>query len=286
MIGKNLIQKIVIYVLIILILAVWLFPTAWMVSLSFKPYEEWYGSNLIPNKFTLINYEALFNPEEIFKTVMGKTALVAPMTNPLINSAIIVSIATLLSVIIGFLTVYGATRYKTAGTFSLFFTLMTRMIPPATFLAPIMVYYAFLRLLDTHLGLILLYAAATVTYAIWLLKGFLEQIPPEWEEAAKLEGATNWQILRHVTIPLVKGGLVVSFFFIFIFNWTEFLFALVLTDVNAVTLTVHVGKYVGSIGQLFGMQAALGILSSIPPLVMGYIIQRHLVTGLTFGRVR
>jgi multiple sugar transport system permease protein len=282
----NVLKRTVNYLLIILVSIVWIFPTAWMVSLSFKPYEEWYGSNFIPNKFTLTNYQALFYPEEIFKTVMGRTALVASIINPLINSAIIVTVATFLAVVIGFITVYGAIRYKTMGVFSLFFTLMTRMLPPATFLAPIMVYYAFLHLLDTQLGLILLYSTVTVTYAIWLLKGFIEQIPPEWEEAAILEGASNWQVLRRVTIPLAKGGLVVSFFFIFIFNWTEFLFALVLTDVNAVTLTVQVGKYVGSIGQLFGIQAAIGILSSIPPVVMGYIIQRHLATGLTFGKVR
>jgi multiple sugar transport system permease protein len=218
--------------------------------------------------------------------MMGATALVDPVTLPFINSLLVVGASTVLSVIIGFFTAYGASRYNSPGPFSLFFTLLTRMLPPATFVTPIMVYYSNLKLLDSHLGLIMLYSAVTVTYGIWILKGFIDQVPIEWEQAALLEGASHLQVVFRVTLPIVKSGLVVSGLFIFLLNWAELLFALVLTNVQAVTLPVHISKYVGAVGQLYGPQAALGILSSLIPVIIGYIIQKHLVTAFTFGMVR
>lgn len=273
------------YILIGVFLLWTLIPVAWLVSLAFKPYAEWRVAYFIPKQPTLSNFVMLFKPEEMLG-MMGKTALVEPVTKPLINSLIVVSISTALAVIIGFFTAYGASRYGSPGPFSLFFTLLTRMLPPATFVTPIMVYYSNIGLLDTHLGLILLYSAVTVTYGIWILKGFIDQVPIEWEEAALLEGASHTEVLFKVTLPLVRSGLVVAALFIFLLNWAELLFALVLTNIYAVTLPVHVSKYVGAVGQLYGPQAALGILSSLFPLIVGYVIQKHLVTGFTFGMVR
>ena len=279
------VKEILRYLAILAAITIELIPVAWCFFLSFKPYAEWRVSYFVPKSPTLNNYVILFNPEEM-RGIMGKTAIVDPVIEPFIRSMSIAAISTILAVIIGFFTVYGASRYKTSGTFSLYFTLMSRMAPPACFVTPIMVYYATLRLLDTHIGLILLYTASTLTYAIWLLKGYIDEIPVEWEEAAVLEGATTWQVMRHVLFPLVKGGLVVVALFIFLLSWAELLFALVLTNLYAVTLPVHISKYVGAIGQLYGPQAALGLVASITPVVIGYLIQKHLITGFTFGKVR
>jgi len=262
-----------------------LIPVAWIVCLAFKPYPEWRVAYFLPKDPTLSNFVILFEPKQIIG-MMGATAIVDPVTRPFINSIIVVGFSTIIAVFAGFFTAYGASRYNTPGSFSLFFTLLTRMLPPATFVTPIMVYYSNLKLLDTHLGLILLYAAVTVTYGIWILKGFIDNVPREWEEAALLEGATHSQVIFKVTLPLVKSGLVVAGLFIFLLNWAELLFALVLTNVNAVTLPVHISKYVGAVGQLYGPQAALGIISSLIPLIIGYIIQKHLVAAFTFGMVR
>ncbi len=262
-----------------------LVPVAWIVTLSFKPYSEWRVSYFIPKHPTLDNFVVLFKPEA-FSGVMGSTAIVEPVTKPLINSIIITLAATLLAVIIGFFTAYGASRYNTPGPFGIFFTLLTRMLPPATFVTPLMIYYSNLNLLDKHVGLIVLYSSVTVTYGIWILKGFIDAIPKEWEEAALLEGASYLKILYKVVFPLVRSGVVVSFLFIFLLNWTELLFALVLTNTEAVTLPVHISKYVGAVGQLYGPQAALALIGSVIPVIIGYTIQRHLVTGFTFGMVR
>ena len=262
-----------------------LIPVAWMVGLAFKPYPEWRVAYFFPKNPTYLNFVILFEPKQMLG-MMGATALVEPVTLPFINSLIVVGASTVLAVFIGFFTAYGASRYGSPGPFSLFFTLLTRMLPPATFVTPIMVYYATLNLLDTHLGLILLYAAVTVTYGIWILKGFIDNVPREWEEAALLEGASHSQVIFKVTLPIVKSGLVVSGLFIFLLNWAELLFALVLTNIQAVTLPVHISKYVGAVGQLYGPQAALGIISSLIPLIVGYVIQKHLVTAFTFGMVR
>lgn len=262
-----------------------LIPVAWVVSLAFKPYAEWRVSYFVPKNFTWNNFIVLFK-SEAFVGIMGATAIVEPVTKPLINSLAVTSLSTIMAVMIGFFTAYGASRYNTPGPFGLFFTLLTRMLPPATFVTPIMVYYSNLRLLDTHFGLIILYSAVTVTYGIWILKGFIDAIPIEWEEAAMLEGATPIKTLFKVVLPIARPGLVVAGLFIFLLTWTELLFALVLTNVYAVTLPVHISKYVGAVGQLYGPQAALALIGSIIPIAIGYAIQKHLVTGFTFGMVR
>lgn len=272
--------------IIIGVFVLWiLIPVAWVICLAFKSYMEWRVSYFIPKNPTLENFIILFEPKA-FTGIMGATAVVDPVTKPLINSLIVTGISTLIAVFVGFFTAYGASRYSKPGAFTLFFTLLTRMLPPATFVTPIMVYYSNLGLLDTHFGLIILYSAVTVTYGIWILKGFIDAIPIEWEEAAMLEGATPLQTLFKVVLPIARPGLVVASLFIFLLTWTELLFALVLTNVIAVTLPVHISKYVGAVGQLYGPQAALALIGSIVPVVVGYIIQKHLVTGFTFGMVR
>ncbi|MCL7384113.1 MAG: carbohydrate ABC transporter permease [Thaumarchaeota archaeon] len=283
--NHKIISKFTRYLVIIIFLSWILIPVLWMVTLAFKSYPEWRVAYFFPKEPTFMNFILIFEPKQIVG-MMGATALVDPVTLPFINSLLVVGASTVLSVIIGFFTAYGASRYNSPGPFSLFFTLLTRMLPPATFVTPIMVYYSNLKLLDSHLGLIMLYSAVTVTYGIWILKGFIDQVPIEWEQAALLEGASHLQVVFRVTLPIVKSGLVVSGLFIFLLNWAELLFALVLTNVQAVTLPVHISKYVGAVGQLYGPQAALGILSSLIPVIIGYIIQKHLVTAFTFGMVR
>lgn len=278
----------VLKVIALAIFIVWLvIPIAWTFSLSFKPYLEWRVAYFWPKNPTLLNYKILFYYEREIAGTTGGTALTKPMTTPLINTLIIVGVSTIIAVLIGFFTAYGSSRYRSPGPFGLYFTLLTRMVPPATFVTPVLVYYRTLGLLDTHLGLILLYAAATVTYSIWIIKGFIDQIPREWEEAALLEGLSPIKVITRVTLPLVKSALVVSGLFIFLMNYSEFLFALVLTTKYDIrTLPVHLTTYVGGSGALYGAQAACGIIASIIPLVIGYVIQKHLITGLTFGMVR
>jgi len=273
--------------LLLIIVSVWtLAPVAWMVSLSFKGPIEWYAPNLIPIQPTIDNYISLFVPTNPIGGSFFFTSITEAITKPLINSLIVAGLGTIFAVLVGFLAAYGVSRYRAGGTFVIFFTLLTRMLPGATFVAPLMVFYASIGLIDTYAGLILLYTAVTLTYAIWLMKGFIDEIPPEWEEAALLEGASPWTVLRKITIPLTKGGLVACALFILILNWSEFLFALVISVTQVTTLPVQISKYVSAVGRMYGTMASIGLVATIPSLVLAYLIQKHLVTGFTFGRVR
>jgi multiple sugar transport system permease protein len=119
-----------------------------------------------------------------------------------------------------------------------------------------------------------------------MMKGFIDGVPRHVEEAAILDGASPWRVLFTITLPLVRGGLAATGLFVFILNWTEFLFALVFTSRHAITIPVQVSHYVGAVGRFYGPQAALGVVASLPVVVAGYLIQRYLVTGFTFGLVR
>jgi multiple sugar transport system permease protein len=281
---RNYISNILLWLILVVAIIWTLIPVIWMISLSFKPYGEWRTPSLLPQKPTLDNYIMLFWPKSA-SVFIAYTALLEPITDSLIRSLIVSVLATLIAVITGFFTAYGASRYNSPGPFTLFFTLLTRMLPPATFVTPIVIYYTTLNLLDNIIGLVLLYSATTVTYAIWILKGFIDAIPVEWEEAALIEGAKPLQVIFRVVIPLARPGLVVSGLFVFLMSWTELLFALVLTRIN-ITLPVQISMYVTAVGALWGVQAAAALLGSLIPMIVGYLIQRHLITGFTFGLVR
>lgn len=265
-----------------------LLPVVWVLSISFKPPQEWlaYPPTLIPVEPTTSNYIVLFQPGNPVGGVATMVSSAEPVTQALINSLIIAPIATAASVLIGFLAAYAVSRYRVGGTFMPFFTLTTRMFPPVAFAVPLLVYYRTLGLIDTRLGLILMYTGFTVAFSLWMMKGFIDGVPRHIEEAAVLDGASPWRVLLTITLPLVRGGLAATALFVFILNWTEFLFALVFTSREAITIPVQVSHYVGAVGRFYGPQAALGVVASIPVVVAGYLIQQHLVTGFTFGLVR
>ncbi len=159
------------------------------------------------------------------------------------------------------------------------------MFPPVAFAVPLLVYFRALGLIDTRLALILMYTGFTIAFSLWMMRGFIEGVPRHVEEAAILDGASPWRVLFTVTLPLVRGGLAATALFVFILNWTEFLLAQVFTSREAITLPVQVSRYTGAVGRFYGPMTALGIVASIPVVIAGYLIQRHLVTGFTFGLV-
>lgn len=274
------------FVLATVVLLVVLLPVIWLVSLSFKPPAEWQRPNLVPGNPTVENYTLLFTPGNPTGTIGEMTRSADPIVKSLVNSLIIVPVATIFSVLIGFLAAYGISRFRIGGDFLPFSILVTRMFPPIAFAVPLLVYYRFFDLIDTRIGLILMYVAFTLAFSLWLLKGFIDGIPRHIEEAAILDGASRWRVLFTITLPLVRGGLVATGLFVFIINWTEFLFALIFTSRNAVTIPVQLSQYVGAVGTFYGPQAALGLVASFPVLVAGYAIQKYLVRAFTFGLVK
>jgi len=144
-----------------------------------------------------------------------------------------------------------------------------------------------ISLFDTYVGLILIYAVTTLPFVIWMMLTFIDEIPYTLEHAARLMGARRLQIIRRVVLPLVASGMVVTFLFVFILNWAEFLLALTLTHPEVTTLTVLLNKFrSASEGRLYGPQAAIGTIVTIPVVVLGLLIQKHLVKGFSFGTIR
>lgn len=267
---------------------VMLLPVIWTLSISFKPPREWlaYPPTLIPVEPTVANYQVLFQIGNPVGAIAEMTRTAEPVTKAFVTSLIVAPVATVASVTIGFLAAYGVARFGLGGPSLPFMALTTRMFPPVAFAVPLLVYFRMLGLIDTRLGLILMYTGFTVAFSLWMIRGFIEGVPRHVEEAALLDGASRWRVLFTITLPLVKGGVAAALLFIFILNWTEFLFALIFTSRHALTLPVQVSHYAGAVGRFYGPQAALGVVASVPVVIAGYVIQRHLVRGFTFGLVK
>lgn len=168
-----------------------------------------------------------------------------------------------------------------------FSILQLRMFPPMAILIPVMIMWSAFRLIDTWYGLTLVYAVVTFPFVVWLMKSFFDEVPRELDEAAIVDGSSNWGAFVKVVLPLVKGGLASTGLFVFILNWSDFLVALLLTNRHWPTIPVFLNTLVSSeIGAQHGPKAALGLLAVIPPIVFGIAIQKYLVRGLTFGAIK
>lgn len=270
------------------------FPIFWLVSTSFKPFEEWanWPPIWITENPTLQNYRIVFFPEAARAFAAEQAGSLdykvsASAWKAFQDSAIISTLATFLSVTFGTLAAYSIVRFRTGGNNYPFQFLTVRMFPPIAVVVPMVAMFSVLRLSDTYIGLILAYTAFTLPFSIWMIRSFIEEVPSELEGAAMVYGMGQFKAFLNVTLPLIKGGVLATALFIFILNWSEFLFALVLTAGNVVTITVQVATYVSaSSGTLYGVQAAMGTISTLPVIFFGYIIQRHLVRGLTFGAIK
>jgi multiple sugar transport system permease protein len=270
------------------------FPVYWLVSTSLKPEEEWTSSPPVwlTERPTLQNYRIVFFPEAAGRYAAQQSGSLdykvsGSAWKAFGDSAVISTLATFFSVLLGTLCAYSISRFGTGGPNYAFQFLTIRMFPPIAVVVPMVVLFSFLELSDTFFGMILAYTAFTLPFSIWMIRSFIDEVPIELEGAAMIHGLTPFRAFRQVTLPLIKGGLLATALFVFILNWSEFLFALTLTNGNMVTVTLQVANYVSaSSGKLYGVQAAMGTISTIPVIFFGYLIQRHLVRGLSFGSVK
>lgn len=270
------------------------FPIFWLVSTSFKPYQEWaaWPPVWISENPTLQNYRIVFAPEAAREFAQRQEGSLdykvsGSALKAFMDSAIIAVSATFFSIVFGTLAAWSMVRYRTGGENYPFQFLTVRMFPPIAVVVPMVVLFSILRLSDTYFGLILAYTAFTLPFSIWMIRSFIEDVPEELEGAAMVYGLHPFKAFLTVTLPLIKGGVLSTALFIFILNWSEFLFALTLTAGDVVTVTLQVANYVSaSSGKLYGVQAAMGTVSTIPVILFGYLIQRHLVRGLTFGAIK
>ncbi|OPF91360.1 carbohydrate ABC transporter permease [Rhodopseudomonas palustris] len=264
-----------------------LFPIFWIVMTAIKPPTDWNAvpAIWIPSEPTLVNFRTLFNPEAIREYGVGGVSQAATMS--VLGSILSSTTATLLSVTIGLLSAIGISRYSSGGRATPLMILSGRMFPPAAIAVPFVIIFSSIGLIDTYSGLIAIYVAATLPFSTWMLKSFVDEIPREIEEAAMVDGKSRLMAHLTVTLPLIRGGLFATTLFIFILNWSEFLFALVLSYTNIETIPVRLAKYVtATAGTLYGVQAALAVLAMAPLVIAGFLIQNHLARGMTFGAIK
>jgi multiple sugar transport system permease protein len=255
-------------------------PVWWMIVVSARSRVELFNRpDFIIRSFFVQNYTNVIE-DETYRGYM-------------VNSIIISTGNALLITVLALLATYALSRYKLAGTDNIFFwTITNRMAPPAVFLLPLFILFTRVfavgefKLYDTHLGLILLYCVFNLPFAIWLLKGVIDGIPPELDEAAMIDGAGTLGILWRVIVPLAAPGLAVTAILGWIFAWNEYLFAATLTSFNARTITTGLAEFVTVTGTNWGEMAAVATLTLIPSLLFVTLAQRYIVMGLTFGAVK
>ncbi|KIT15016.1 carbohydrate ABC transporter permease [Jannaschia aquimarina] len=204
-----------------------------------------------------------------------------------VNSVIIGFGSTFLSVFLGTLAAYAFSRFRIPlADDLLFFILSTRMMPPIAVAIPIFLMYRQLGLSDTHLGMILLYTAVNISLAVWLLKGFIDEIPREYEEAALIDGYTRFQAFYKVVLPQAATGIASTAIFCLIFAWNEYAFAVLLTSANAQTAPPFIPTIIGVGGLDWPAVAAGATLFLLPVMIFTVALRNHLLRGITFGAGR
>ena len=274
---KKIMGTVVKYGLLALIMLVVLFPIYWMVITSFKTRLELttYPPSLFPQIFIWDNYRDAFTDSAIPFYIR--------------NSVIVVSISTLISLVLGTLAGYSLARFPFTPSFKenvSFWIISTRMIPPIVTIIPIFLIFRDLRILNSYLGLIIVYTGFTLPFTTWMMRVFVGEVPVDLEEAAMVDGSSRLAALVRITLPLLAPGLAATAVFSLILVWNEFLFSLILTTTSAsITLPVGIAGYVSQFEVLWGQMSAVGTVAIIPILVFTMAVQRYLVRGLTLGAV-
>jgi multiple sugar transport system permease protein len=283
--------------------AVVLFPIFWMVATSFKGAGEWvaWPPHWLPQQPTLHNYRQIFAFSAMGAELSREaTDQVYSIWKAVGDSLLITTASSLTALCLGTFLAYTISRFNAGGRNFRYVVLTIRMVPPIVVAIPILMYYAVLipytteallgvrfSLFDTYVGLGLLYVATTLPFVIWMMLSFIDEVPYALEHAARLMGSSRLYTLRRVVLPLVASGMVVTFLFIFILNWSEFLLALTLTQPQVSTLPVLLNKFQSAVeGRLYGPQAAIGTVITLPVVILGVLIQKHLITGFSFGMLR
>ena len=272
--------------MILLAVAVALIPILWMASMAFKPIPEWQatGANLtwIPRAPTWDNFRYVFG----ISTSDLIVALDHTAVKPILASVLSAGIGTLIAMTAGTAAAYGLSRFGSGANLPLALVQL-RLFPPMAVMTPVMIMWAFLNFTDTWGGLALVYGIVTLPFAFWLMKTFFDDMPREIEEAAMVEGCSRGRVFWRITLPMMRAPLASAALFVFILNWSDYLIALLLTTRDWVTVPVYMASLSSSMtGQLYGAKAALGLIAAIPPVILGVMIQKHLVRGLTFGALK
>lgn len=264
----------VVAALLVMFIFINIFPYLWLVITSFKTRAD--TLTTVPKLFfepTLSNYIYAFSERGF--------------TIYLLNSLIIALGTTGLVVLLAFPAAYVFSRMRLRGDNHMFFVILTTRMGPGVLVAvPIFLMFSSAGLWDTHLVVVLVHTAFNLAFAIWLIKGFIDDIPRDLDEAAWLDKLNPLKTAFRIILPLCGPGIAITALFVFVMSWNEFLYALLLTGNNAKTLPVAIAGLVTPHGTLWGQIAAVAVLTSLPVLLTAYLLQRYIVRGLTFGAVK
>jgi multiple sugar transport system permease protein len=263
-----------IYVILIIAILVAIAPYIWILTISLKTRKDYFS---IP-------------PVWDFQPIIDhyKNALIERgYYKNLINSAIVSISSTILALLAGTMAAYSFSRFRFTGDKHLFFfTLTTRMAPPVALSLPYYIIVTKIGLYDTHIALILAHTAFNLAFVIWIMKGFFDGIPKAIDEAASIDGLSPWTTYWKIVLPNALPGVGVTAVFCIIFSWNEFLLAMTLTNKNAGTLPVAILGLVTTQGTNWGQIAAVGVATTIPLILMAWLIQKYLLRGFTLGAVK
>jgi multiple sugar transport system permease protein len=274
------------YSVILIAAAITLVPIVWMASMAFKPVAEWQATGAaltwFPKAPTLDNFRFIFGESGSNLIVsLDRTA-----AKPILSSLLSATVGTMIAMGAGTAAAYGLSRFGAGGNLPLAL-IQLRLFPPMAVMIPVMIMWSFLGVMDTWWGLALIYGIVTLPFAFWLMKTFFDDMPREIEEAALVEGCSRLRVFTRITLPMMRAPLASAALFVFILNWSDYLIALLLTTREWVTIPVYMASLSSSMtGQLYGAKAALGLIAAVPPVILGILIQKHLVRGLTFGALK
>ncbi|WFE20533.1 carbohydrate ABC transporter permease [Solwaraspora sp. WMMD937] len=267
--------------LLAVLAVVMLFPVLWMIETSIKENRDVYA---IPAKFlgftvTMDHFKDVF---------VGSAGGRSSLSVAFLNSIIVAGVSTVLATVLGVPAAWAYSRFAVkAKKDQLFFILSTRFMPPVVVVVPIFLMYRQVGLIDTKLGLILIYAAFNLPFTVWMMKGFVDEVPAEYEDAAMLDGYTRLQAFWRFTLPLLVPGIAATAVFALIFSWNEFVFAIFLTSSDGVrTAPPAIAGLIGGTTVDWGLVAAASVVFALPVLVFAYLVRKHLVAGVTLGAVR
>lgn len=273
---KKLAWRIGTYAVLAVVAFVAVYPVTQIITISLRPGDRLLSTSLafIPERATLDNYREL----------LGET----PFLRWMFNSVFVSLVVTVTGVAFASTAGYALSRYRFRGRGGLLGGLLvTQMFPATMLLLPLYVVLIQLRLLDSYLGLVIIYTATALPFCVWQMKGYYDTIPIALEEAARIDGCTPWQSFYRVIFPLAAPALVITALFSFMTAWNEFVVAnVVLQDTAMFTLPLGLKMFQGSMAVEWGLYAAGALLVSVPVVVLFVVLSRYLISGLTLGAVK
>ena len=261
------------YLVATVVTVLFLFPIYWLFSISFKTPDEIFAVPpvWVPGQFRLDNYLVLFKEGD---------------ASTIWNSLVIAGVSSAVAMVLGTFCAYSLARFNTGGKNLAMWIISQRMMPPIVIVFPIFLAFVYADMVDTFPGLILLYTAFNLPYVIWMMRGYIADIPLELEESAMVDGCTRWQTFWRVVFPMASSGLMATAVFTFVFAWNDFIFALILTRTEVITFPVQLTHYMGGQSNFWSKISAMSVLGTLPVFIAVTLLQRYLVRGISLGAVK